>query len=188
MALSDTIQALKHSGIAVIPTDTLYGVVARALDKRAVRRLYRLRRRAPRKPFIVLISSRKDLAMFGCQPDAAASRFLRHVWPGKVSVILPCASERFSYLHLGTETLAFRLPKSKWLISLLKKTGPLVAPSANPEGKKPAETITEAKEYFGRKVDSYISANRLLNGIPSTLITFEKNRLKVLRGGAVKVF
>ena len=173
---------LKHGGIAVIPTDTLYGIVARALDKKVVQRLYRIRRKTPKKPFIILISSREDLTAFGVKPNAAASGFLRCVWPGKVSVILHCTGKKYSYLHLGTKTLAFRLPQSRKLRALLKKTGPLVAPSANEEGKPPARTIVEARKYFGNRVDLYV--NGRTTRAPSTLVSLLSGTPQVIRAGA----
>ena len=178
---------LNDGGIAVIPTDTIYGVVAKARDRKAVTRLYALRRKTPNKPFIILISSVKDLAQFGIRPDRKTAEFLTSVWPGKVSVILPCLGKTFSYLHLGTATLAFRLPKSKSLLALLKETGPLVAPSANREGEKPAETIAEAKKYFGDEVDLYIGGNKKMRGKPSTLVSLVTGTPVVLREGAVKI-
>lgn len=184
--IASVADVLQRGGVAVIPTDTLYGIVARALDKKAVRRLYRIRRRTPRKPFIILISSVKDLAAFDVRPNAVASRFLKTVWPGKVSVILPCRSKKFSYLHLGTKTIAFRLPGPQRLRTLLKKIGPLVAPSANPEGEKPAETIAEAKKYFGTAVDAYLNAGRL-HSKPSTLISLTSSAPQVLRRGSAEI-
>lgn len=187
MFTTSLITLLRDGGIAVIPTDTIYGVVARAQDKKVMEKLYALRRKTPEKPFIVLISSITELAGFGITPTPAVSRLLRTVWPGKVSVILPCRAKKFSYLHLGTEALAFRLPKSKKLQALLKKTGPLVAPSANPEGEKPAETISEAKKYFGDNVDVYVSAGKKISGKPSTLVSLLTDTPKMLREGAVKI-
>jgi L-threonylcarbamoyladenylate synthase len=181
------VSLLKRGGIAIVPTDTLYGIVARAFDRKAVRRLYAIRRKTPKKPFIVLISSTKELATFGIRPNAASLRFLSRVWPGKVSVILHCPSKKFAYLHLGTRTLAFRLPKSRRLIELLKKTGPLVAPSANPEGEKPAQTMSQAKKYFARAVDAYQGAGKKMTGTASTVISLLGSVPKVLRQGAIRV-
>ncbi|HBV01709.1 MAG TPA: threonylcarbamoyl-AMP synthase [Candidatus Taylorbacteria bacterium] len=176
---------LKNGGLAVIPTDTIYGVVARALDRKAVERLFAIRRKTPQKPFVILIDNISRLKEFGVTLDAKQKKFLSDVWPRKVSIIFPCAKRKFSYLHLKTNTLAFRLPKGEKLNTLLRKTGPLVAPSANPEGKKPAETIAEAKNYFGTRVDVYIGAGRL-RGKPSTVISLVGSSPKVLRQGAVK--
>lgn len=150
------VAVLTRGGIAVIPTDTLYGIVACALNSKAVRRLYSLRRKAARKPFIILLPNRRALRLFGVVPTPNQKRFLNSAWPGSVSVILPCALRRLSYLHRGTNSLAFRVPKQPWLQSLLRKTGPLAAPSANPEGKRPARTISEARRYFGDAVALYV--------------------------------
>jgi len=181
-----TISILKNGGVGVLPTDTLYGIVGSALSKRAVLRIYKLRRRDPKKPMIILIGSLDDLKLFGVKLDKAAKKFLREFWPGKISVVLPCPYDKFSYLHRGTKTLAFRLPKLKWLRVVLEKTGPLVAPSANQEGLKPAKTAKEAREYFGDEVDFYIKKGRLVS-LPSTLIAFKNGEAVVLRRGAAKI-
>ncbi|MDP3975014.1 MAG: L-threonylcarbamoyladenylate synthase [Candidatus Jorgensenbacteria bacterium] len=166
-------QLLKQGGVAVIPTDTIYGIVGSALKRKTVERIYRLRKRNPKKPFIILISSSRELSHFGIRADARVRAFLDKVWPGPVSVILPCPSPKFRYLHRGTKTLAFRVPKPKALRALLAKTGPLVAPSANPEGKLPARTVGEAKRYFGDGVDWY-GGKGVKRGAPSLLIEIKR--------------
>lgn len=151
---------LKRGRIGVMPTDTLYGIVGSALDKKTVARIYKLRKRDPLKPFIVLISSIKDLDKFHIKPDVATSGVLKKVWPGKVSVILPCSGAGLRYLHRGTDSLAFRLPKNGIIVKIIKQAGPLVAPSANLEGKRPAADINQAKKYFGAGVDFYLDAGK----------------------------
>ena len=135
---------------------------------------------------IILIGSIKDLGLFKIKLTKKQKTVLDKFWPGKVSVILPCPNKKFSYLHRGTESLAFRLPQSQWLRRLLLETGPLVAPSANWEGKKPATTIKESKKYFGKQIDFYFESGQL-NSLPSTLITFKRGKVLVLREGAVKI-
>ncbi|PIU79106.1 MAG: threonylcarbamoyl-AMP synthase [Candidatus Moranbacteria bacterium CG06_land_8_20_14_3_00_43_56] len=180
------LEILKHSGTGVIFTDTIYGIAASVWSKKAIERAYRIMRRNKKKPFIILISSIKDLKNFNIKLDKNTENILKQIWPGKVSVILPVPSKKFQYLHRGTKTLAFRVPKKPSLIKLLKKTGPLVSTSANPQGKKPAETIAEAKKYFGDRVDFYASGGKM-NSLPSTLIEIKNGKIDVLREGAGKV-
>lgn len=189
MKLSKAITAIApdlHSGaVGVLPTDTIYGIVGSALNKRTVERIYRLRKRNPKKPMIILIGSVADLGMFGVRATGKAKKIVNDVWPGKVSVVMSMktsgsAVKKFAYLHRGTKTLAFRLPKPLWLRTLLRKTGPLVAPSANTEGKHPAPTILEAKKYFGDAVDFYIDVGRLV-AAPSTLIEIRGGKMILLR-------
>ena len=183
---------LLEGGVGVLPTDTIYGIVGSALNEKTVARIYKLRRRNPLKPMIILIGSLSDLRLFDISLSPAEKKILKKIWPNKVSVILKMSdtrhatSDKFKYLHRGINTLAFRLPKPYWLKRLLAITGPLVAPSANWEGKPPATTIREAKKYFGKKIDFYIDAGRLVSP-PSTLVEIKKGKLIVLRGGAVKL-
>jgi len=176
----DIIKILENGGVGVIPTDTLYGLVAQALNKQAVSRVYRLKQRSVHKPFIILISSYEDLAVFGIKMDRNTESLLKKYWPGPVSIILLSTLEKFRYLDRGSEGLAFRLPKKKKLLEILKKTGPLIAPSANPENKPPAKNIGVARKYFGDKVDFYLSGGTL-NSKPSSLIRIKGENIEILR-------
>ena len=132
--MDDVVALLKHDGVGVFPTDTLYGLVGRASSTRAVSRIYDIKGRDEHKPFIILISSLTDLKNFKITLTPVQKKFLQKNWPNQLSVILPCPQKQFEYLHRGTKSLAFRYPKDVFLQKLLKKTGPQVAPSANPQG------------------------------------------------------
>ena len=187
-------EILKSGGVGVLPTDTLYGIVGSALNKKSVLRIYKLRKRNPKKPMIVLIGDMRHATWkkFGMKLSTTHYKLLTRLWPNAVSVILPLPAGRqgagkFAYLHRGTKTLAFRFPKPKWLRELLKKTGPLVAPSANWEGKPPAKTIREAKKYFSDKIDFYVDAGRLAGKPPPLIRITPAGDAVVLRKGAVRV-
>lgn len=179
-------EILKRGGVGVIPTDTLYGQLGQALNQKTVERIYQLRRRNPKKPMIVLISSLQDLNKFSIKLDQRTTKLLNRFWPGMVSVVLPCKNAKLKYLHRGTNSLAFRLPKKRNLVNLINITGPLVAPSANFEGQQPPNTITQARKNFGNNVDVYIDGGRK-SSKPSTLIKLEKTGIIILRQGAVKI-
>lgn len=169
-----------------MPTDTIYGLLGKALNKKTIARIYQVRKRQPNKPLIILIGSQKDLNLFKIKPNKTTREILDHCWPRKISIILSCPLKKFEYLHRGTNSLAFRLPKNKWLQNLLKETGPLVAPSANPEGLPPAKNISEAKKYFKDQVDFYQSG-RNYPSKPSTLIEIKNGKIDIIREGAVKI-
>ncbi len=186
MEIEKVEKILKNYGVGVVPTYTLYGLVGSALSKKAVERIYKLKKRDPKKPMIVLIGSLGNLGRFGIKIDQKTRKILGKYWPGKVSIILPCPSKKFAYLHRGGKTLAFRLPDKKDLQDLLKKVGPVVAPTANPEGLKPAKMIKEARRYFGDSIDFYLDQGRL-DSLPSTLTRIEEGKIEVLRQGTVKI-
>ncbi len=176
---------LREGLIGIIPTDTIYGILGSALNKSAVEKIYKLRKRIFRKPMIVLISSQSELKKFGIKVNPWQRKILQKIWPGKVSVILNCPSKKFFYLHRGTKTLAFRIPSKKELLKILLITGPVVAPSANWEGFPFSKTIPQAKKYFGNKV-FYLNKGKIISQ-PSTLINLTKNKFEIIRPGAVKI-
>ncbi len=175
MAWNDTnlIKVLKKEGVAVMPTDTLYGIVGRAEDKDVVERIYRVRKRNPAKPCIVLVGDINEIHKFGIPLSLEQEEEIEK-YKEPTSFILDCSLERFEYLHRGTETLAFRIPRQIELKNLLKETGPLVAPSANPEGLTPAQNIVEAKKYFGDLVDLYIDGGEI-KGKASKVVKLHKD-------------
>ena len=181
---AEVVYILKGGGIGVLATDTLYGIVGSALKRDTVERIYTARKRSPDKPCIILISSIDDLASFSIQVDQNTKDELLKYWPGPVSIILPCPDEKFEYLHRGKKSLAFRIPKDEELLRLLEQTGPLLAPSANTEGKPPVETIEKAREYFGENVDFYID-DGLIQSPPSTILRFKNGKMFLVREGVI---
>jgi len=174
------VEILKKGGVGVLPTDTIYGLVGSALNKETVERIYKIKKRSTKKPFIILISCLKDLKIFGIKLKNFQKKIIKKFWPGPFSLVFECKSKKFEYLHRGKRSLAFRIPKSKFLLSLLKKTGPLVAPSANISNLPPSKNIKEAKKYFGKKVDFYFDGGTL-NKKPSKIIDIRNPKIKTLR-------
>lgn len=174
------VEILKKGGIGVMPTDTIYGVLGSALNKKTVERIYKVRKREKTKPFIILISKISDLKIFKIKIKPFQKNLIKKFWPGPVSLIFECKNKKFSFLHRGKESLAFRIPKPKWLRDLLKETGPLVAPSANISGEKSATTIFEAKKYFGKKVDFYLDGGKIEKK-PSKILDIREKKIKILR-------
>lgn len=173
-------EILKKGGVGVLATDTIYGLVGSALSSEVVGRIYKLKKRNPAKPFIVLISSAKDVEKFGVAFTTKLITRLKKYWPGHYSIILPVLGKQFEYIHRGTNKIAFRVPDKKDLLELLGQTGPLVAPSANIEGMPPAQNIEEAQNYFGENVDFYIDEGELKNQA-STILSFEGDEVVIKR-------
>jgi L-threonylcarbamoyladenylate synthase len=173
---------LENDGVAILPTDTLYGLISSAFSKKGIEKIYKIKNRDKSKPVIVLISSVDQLKDFGIKGD-----FLK-VFQPKVSILLECKSNKFKYIHRGTGEIAFRLinKRNKNLYDLLNKVGPIVAPSANREGEKPAEKIKEAKGYFGNSVDYYIDGGKRVSE-PSTLIRIKNENIEILRQGIIEI-
>lgn len=177
---SQVAEILNRGGLGVIPTDTLYGIVASANSETAIDRLYKVRNRDLGKACIVLVGDKKQIFDVDFLNESA-QKIIAENWPGPVSIILPAARAP-EYLHRGQLTLAYRLPAKKELQELLLKTGPLIAPSANLAGHPPASSLAEAEAYFGSLVDFYVDGGDLSNNKPSKLISIKNGQTEVLRG------
>ena len=165
--------------VGVLPTDTLYGIVGSSLKTLTIERIYTLRKRELDKPLIVLINDRQDLARFGVELNERTQKLLDKVWPGPVSVIVSVESPEWAYLHRGTRSIAFRVPNKPRLRELLSIVGPLSAPSANLAGEQPAETIAEAKAYFGDAI-FYVDEGKHA-GAASALVDARTEPMRILR-------
>ncbi|MBP6942701.1 MAG: threonylcarbamoyl-AMP synthase [Candidatus Buchananbacteria bacterium] len=169
---------INKGAIGVLPTDTLYGVVASIKQLEAVERVYTVKQRDRHKACIVLIAKLDDLQLFGITVDEYRDR-LNEYWPGPVSVVLPTGTCPEHLCRKGP-SLAVRFPNDPWLQSLLALTGPLIAPSANPETQPPATTIAEAQQYFNSDIDFYVDGG-ILAGKASTLISLVEPETTTLR-------
>lgn len=157
---------LISGGIGVLKTDTIYGVVARASKKEAVERIYTLKGRDDNKSPIVLINSLEQLFEV---PSTQLRQILTQVWPDKVSVIVPSSSAP-DWITRGNHSVAYRMPNDTALAALIQQTGPLIAPSANPQGDEPAVDIQQAEAYFGDDVDFYVDQGTVSDNTPSQLL------------------
>jgi len=167
------IKVLQGDGVVVMPTDTIYGLVGKAENVSVVNRIYQMRKRNPDKPCIILIGEISELNKFSINLSKKQRDIIEN-FSIPTSFILDCPLEKFSYLHCGTKTLAFRIPFQEDLRKLLLQTGPLIAPSANPEGFFPAKNIDEAKKYFGDSVDLYVDGGNI-SGKASKIIKLNKD-------------
>lgn len=176
------VELLARGAVGVLPTDTVYGLVCDASNSEAVARLYRLKSRE-RKPGTTIAANAAQVIALGVSEDVVHRT--EFFWPG-VSVELPWG-ERGEYLHQRTGRSAFRVVAQDAVRGLLEKTGPLLTSSANLPGEPPANTIVEARAYFGDTVDFYVDGGDLSGRQPSTLVCLRDGRVEVVRQGSVAV-
>jgi L-threonylcarbamoyladenylate synthase len=179
-------EQIKNGAVAVIPTDTIYGIVSTAFHHSPVEKVYKLRKRTSSKPMIILIESEKQIKDLGVDLSEEELEMLSKLWPAPLSVVVDADIKKLNYLHRGKKSLAFRKPDNEFLLKLLKISGPIVAPSANFEGEDPALNITDAKRYFSDSIAFYIDGG-VLKSKPSTVAQLKDGKLIVLREGAAKI-
>jgi len=160
--------ALRGDGIAVVRTDTIYGLLARVDSEAAVAKVYDTKHRDPSKQCIILISTAAEAGEY-----ADVVRIYSEQASEPTSVIVPVQNEP-AWVTRGGDTIAYRVVRSPLLKRLIDEVGPVIAPSANPEGLPPASTIAEAADYFGDAVDYYCDGGEVApNSAPSHVIRVE---------------
>ena len=176
-------QQIKAGGVGIIPTDTVYGLVCAANNEQACKRLYALKDRDT-KPGTIIASSIDQIVSLGIKRSYL--RGAEEFWPHSISVVVPCESN-LSYVHLGQNSLAVRVPKSAEFRSFLDKSGPLLSTSANMPGEPTALTVGEAQQIFKDTVDFYVDGGSLDGRNPSTVLRIVDDAVEVLRQGAVTI-
>lgn len=170
--IKHSIRVLKSGGVIISPTDTLYGLLGSANNKTTVKKIYKIKSRRLNKPLIILINNINDILEFGIEEkwlNKALSYWQNANKP--TTLVFPVINQKkIEYLHRGTGSLAIRLQNIDFLSTIINAVGPLVAPSANPEGLTPANNILLAKKYFGYHIDYYVDGGNVKNTLPSTII------------------
>lgn len=178
------IQILQAGGVGVMPTDTVYGLVACASNPQAVTRMYELKHR-DHKPGTIIAASTDQLIQLGV--DANYIDRVKKWWPNPLSVETPLG-DTLNYLHQNTGRQGLRVVADETVRQILEQTGPLVTSSANHPGKPGSVTIDEAIAYFGDRVDFYVDGGDLSGRSPSTIIKIsEDGSIDIIRDGAVKL-
>ncbi len=175
--------ALERGKIVCFPTDTIYGLLAVVTNRQVVERLYSIRRPSGR-PFLILIDGVHWLEEFGLMANPIHENLMMRF---NATFVFYKKSTLPLYLTCGRKSLAVRIPPfNSYVYELLEYLKvPLVAPSANPEGQKPATTIKEAIEYFGESVDLYVDGG-VVEGKPSTIVrALYPKGLRLIREGNI---
>lgn len=178
---------LKQDKIIVYPTDTIYGLGCIAADKKAISKIYKIKRRKKNKPFLILVSSYAMLKKY-CYANKKQIEYLKKASKNRpVSAILKSKTLLPKELTAGLDSIAVRLPKNDFLIKLIKKVGvPIVSTSVNVSGKKNLTDINDIEKWAlklkSNKPDLIIRGSKKRRSKPSKLIDLrDVDDIKILR-------
>jgi len=168
--------------VIAFPTDTVYGIGASVTDKKAVTRLFKIKKRLSNKPIPLLISSKSMLKKVALRIPATARKITDKYWPGAVTIIVPKRRSIPDYITKGSPNVAVRMPKNRIALSIIKACGGMLAvTSANISGEKAAVTAKELKGLKG--IDLIIDGGKTRIGKASTVIDLSGNEPVILRKG-----
>ena len=174
-----TAKILQNGGIAILPTDTVYGFSA-VVDSDTAQKIRKIKGRAENKPFIQLIGEPDDI--FDYTDDFIPPEILTK-WPGALTIIVH-NKKSFD----DEQTTAFRCPKDSWLRSIIKMCkSPIFSTSVNKSGCPILETPQEIQDTFENQVDFIVDDGEKKGALPSTLIKLENGNVQVIRQGEVNI-
>lgn len=178
--------ALLEDAVAAYPTETFYALGAAAFSKRAVEKVYRLKRRDPGKPLSVVVSD-LDMAREISAPLPPSFRALAgEFWPGPLTLVLVAAARLPDFLLGPGRTIAVRIPPLPWLRALIREVSePLTATSANLSGEKELADPAEVAAVFRGKIDMIIDGGPAPGGVPSTIVDLTSPEPRILRQGTI---
>lgn len=184
-AVAAAAAALRAGQLAVLPTDTVYGVAADAFAIQGTRRVFGAKRRSRSFPLPVLVRSPKQV--LGLTPDVPeeADRLLAAFWPGPLTVVLRTEPELPWDLGDNRGTVAVRMPLDEVTLDVIREVGPIATTSANLSGQPPATTVAAAVRALGGAVAVYVDDGPRRGARPSTIVDLSRGEPLVLREGPV---
>jgi len=179
-------EVLRAGQVVAVPTETVYGLAANALDAEAVSRIYQIKGRPAHNPIIVHVAS---IAMAEqCVSDwtPMAARLAHSFWPGPLTLVLPRASVIPDTVTAGGSTVGVRWPSHPFIQALIQECGfPLAAPSANLASRVSATNATHVRRSLGDKISLIVDGGQSQIGIESTVLDLSVAPPRLLRPGMI---
>jgi L-threonylcarbamoyladenylate synthase len=185
-AVKRAAELLRAGEVVALPTETVYGLAANALNKKAVAKIFQIKNRPANNPIIVHIAgvemAKRCVTVW---PDPA-EKLARAFWPGPLTLVLPCAKEIPGIVTAGGNTVGVRWPGHPFIQAVIRECGfPLAAPSANLSGRVSPTNAEHVRQQLGDKISLIVDGGQSQVGIESTVLDLTVSPLQVLRPGMI---
>ena len=145
------ISELKNGNLVIMPTDTVYGIIADATKEETIKKVFNAKERSFNKPLLVLVSDKNMLENLVSEISPKAEEIISKYWPGPLTILFPKKDEVSDILTASSPYIAIRMPNDKRLLNIIRKVNkPLISTSANITSK---ETITEVSQIEEKMKD-----------------------------------
>lgn len=184
MNIEKIVEEIKKGNLVITPTDTIYGIMADANNKDAVRKVFESKNRS-NKPLLLIVDSIDMLKDYTENISSLEKEIIEKYFPGKLTMLLHKNAKVDDEITCGSELVGIRIPDNKDLIEIIRSVGnPLISTSANISGQC---SITNPKEIEPELLEhiSYVEDKGTINSEPSSLIKVVDSEIVVLRDGSV---
>jgi L-threonylcarbamoyladenylate synthase len=185
-AIRCAVQHLRAGEVVALPTETVYGLAANALDARAVARIYEIKGRPAHNPIIVHVATVEMARRCVADWPAMADQLARAFWPGPLTLVLPRRDDIPAIVTAGGPTVGVRWPGHPFIQAVIRECGfPLAAPSANLANQLSPTSAEHVREQLGSKLRLIIDGGQAQVGIESTVLDLTARPPRVLRPGMI---
>ena len=191
MNLDLVINTLNEEGkVLAIKTDTVYGLICNAFDKKATNKIYEIKKRESKKALSIFVKSIDDVKKY-VHPDNLTSRvkrIMQKYWPGALTLVFKKKDDMLNHITENTNSIGIRIPNDKDLLNILDNINfPLAETSCNISGEKEYNNAKEISDKMGDMIDLIVDGGEVINNTPSTVLSVECNEPIILRVGALKL-
>lgn len=177
-------KTLANGEAVVLPTETVYGLFAKALDESAVNLVYELKNRPRDKAMNLNVASYDDILSYSTEQPKYLKQLYDAFLPGPLTIILKANDQVPKWINSGLATVGFRLPNHPVTRELIQAEGPLIGPSANKSGKASGRYFDQIRDQFDFQVTGYQDDAALL-GVDSTILDLSVSPARILRQGKI---
>lgn len=177
-------EILENSGAVILPTETVYGLFAQAMNEAAVEHVYQLKRRPKDKAMNLNVADLETILAFSKNQPSYLKTLYEAFLPGPLTIILQANDRVPAWINSGLSTIGFRIPNHPKTLELIQQTGPLIGPSANISGRESGKIFADIKTQFNNEVTG-LADDAALTGVDSTILDLSGETARILRQGAI---
>lgn len=177
------ISELKNGNLVIMPTDTVYGIIADATKEETIKKVFNAKERSFNKPLLVLVSDKNMVENLVSEISPKAEEIISKYWPGPLTILFPKKDEVSDILTASSPYIAIRMPNDKRLLNIIRKVNkPLISTSANITSKETITEVSQIEEKMKEKI-SYIVDGGVVKNEASTIIKIENDKIEIVRVG-----
>ncbi|WP_394949495.1 L-threonylcarbamoyladenylate synthase [Streptococcus alactolyticus] len=177
-------EILENGGAVILPTETVYGLFAQAMNEAAVEHVYQLKRRPKDKAMNLNVADLETILAFSKNQPSYLKTLYEAFLPGPLTIILQANDRVPAWINSGLSTIGFRIPNHPKTLELIQQTGPLIGPSANISGRESGKIFADIKTQFNNEVTG-LADDAVLTGVDSTILDLSGETARILRQGAI---
>lgn len=180
------VDIIKNGGIVSFGTETVYALGADAFNEKAIKKIYRIKKREPQNPLSIFLKDTQEVTEYIEKTRPVAEFLMKEFWPGPLTLVFNSNYQRLSHLMAGTNKLGIRVSSHNLVNVLLDRCGvPLTATSANVSGRRSCSSASAARYYFNNRIELILDSGRSNCPFPSSVVDLTAEDILLLRQGAI---